>query len=220
MTDSRLSSKLLTSISLRTEPWLEKWARLFRFQAITPTVKAYLEEHVGIIRIVDYGCGQDVLYKKYLDLKLPQYKSRIEYVGIDPLIHEKQHDLIGHAEIIRSKFERIKLPKKADIVVMLAVLEHVDDATVLLHSAMKLIKPGGMIVGTTPSPLSKYPLEFFSYGLGIISVREIAEHKRYPTKVTLEHDSKIAAKRLKKSIQFTHRYFEFGLNNYFEVRST
>ncbi len=211
--------KLPSLISLKNEPFLEKWARLFRFREITPSILSYLQKNTGSVTVVDYGCGQDILYKKYMNVQFSQYAHRLHYVGIDPLIHEEHHDLIGHAKVIRSKFEEVKLPKKADIIVMLAVLEHVDDASVLLESALRLLKPGGMIIGTTPSPLSKVPLEFFSYNLGIISTREIEEHKRYPTKESIEKAAKLAGKRVKKQVTLTHHYFELGLNNYFEIRS-
>lgn len=203
---------------MKTEPFLEKWARYFRFREVTPALQSYLERSKRRITIVDFGCGQDILYKKYLDLQFHDTARRVRYIGIDPLIHPHAHDRIGHAEIIRSKFEHVSLSHQADIVIMLAVLEHVDDASALLESAARLLKPGGLILGTTPGPLAKLPLEFFSSILGIISVREIEEHKRYPTRESLRVDVKRASKRVGKKLSLRHHYFELGLNNYFEIR--
>lgn len=204
---------LVNTISLPHEPWLEKWARYFRYQRALPALSHYLASKKGQITIVDYGCGQDVLFYKYLRLKFPEAIKRITYIGIDPLITPTRKT---HFYLIRSKFETAKLATKADVAVMFAVLEHVDDPTQLLQSALNLLKPQGKIIATTPSWAAKPVLEFFSYVLGVIAPREIDEHQRYFSKTSVE---KIFA-QLRRQFAFrqaTHTYFEFYLNNYLEI---
>lgn len=208
--------KLPSLMSLPSDPWLEKWARYFRFQKAVPLLKDYLTKHKGVIRLIDYGSGQDILFYKFLSHCFPSEINRIEYIGIDPLAKRSKRKNI---EIIPSQFEKVKLNKKADIAVMFAVLEHVDSPQKLLSHSLKLLKPKGIIIVTTPSWLSKPVLEFFSYSLGIIAVREIEEHKRYFSKFSLLNLGNQLLLH-SHSINFTHCYFELGLNNLFVIRKT
>ncbi len=215
--DLKRFTKLLSLISLPNEVWLEKWARLFRFREISSTISLYAKNENHIV-LVDYGCGQDILLKKYFDFVHPQLSKKIEYIGVDPLM--PKNTSVGKVKIYKSKFEDLKLSVKADIVVMLAVLEHVDDATELIDNALGIIKPNGMIIGTTPSPLAKLPLEFLSYVLGIISVREIEEHKRYPTKNSIESSLQAIQRKKRVKLEFVHHYFEVGMNNFFQIKKS
>ena len=200
--------KLPTSISLPNEPWLEKWARLWRFRKTRDYIATLLEEKKNIT-LIDFGCGQDTLYYTYLSEEFPKGISKVSYIGIDPLI--KSRTKKNH-RIVKSQFEKIKLTEKADVIVMLAVIEHVDDPSHLLLNALRLLKPNGIILATTPSPFSKPILEFFSSILGIISKREIDEHKRYPTRESL-----LAMIPKKYRACTSHEYFEFGLNNFIVI---
>ncbi len=185
---------------------------------VCPAILQYLDSHPGKVRLIDYGCGQDILFKKYIDSTYPTYASRIHYIGLDPLITSTDSSNASTVEIIRSRFEKIQLKVKVDITIMLAVLEHVEDAAQLLEVALANTKKGGIIVGTTPSPLAKLPLEFLSYSLGIISTREIEEHKRYPTRHSINKAIQQISESSNLRLYHTHQYFEFGLNNYFLIK--
>jgi len=206
--DSKRSMRLLTLISLKNEPLLEKWARFFRYAKADGIIqeKAATKKQ---ITLVDFGCGQDILYYKYLSHTSPSLAKKLNYIGIDPLIDPKSARKLKAVTLINKRFEDIKFKEKADIISIFAVLEHVDDPAELLLTAAKHLKPDGVIVATTPSPLARYPLEFFSYVLGIIAKREIDEHKRYPNRKFL-----LGLNKQLKGLKIEHEYFEFGLNNY------
>lgn len=57
--------KLTKLISLDDEPYLEKWARLFRYNTSLPVIKMLLKKKKQIA-LLDVGCGQDVLYSSVL----------------------------------------------------------------------------------------------------------------------------------------------------------
>lgn len=209
---SKLSMKLHTLISLPNEPWLEKWARMFRYGKADTIITRLASTSTKNITLVDFGCGQDTLYRKYLRVKHPKLTKRLQYIGIDPLLQTTAIPDV-HARLIKKRFEDVSLPQKADIVVMFAVLEHVDDAKELLTHAWNMLKPNGVVIATTPSPLARLPLEFLSHALGIISVREIEEHKRYPDK-----DYLFSLCRTLGPHSATHEYFELGLNNFFVLK--
>lgn len=214
-------STLLSIISLPTDPLLERFARLFRFRAIDHALVSKIvqsKKNDNPVVVVDFGCGQDILLYKYMRFVHPTLIDRIEYVGVDPLLRSTK-SRFANVTLIKSQFEKIKLHDKADLVVLLAVLEHVDDDTELLTSAARLLGKKGKIIGTTPSPLAKHPLEFLAYRIGTISAREIEEHKRYPTKEEIESAVLKVGRKIKRKLLVSHHYFELGMNNYFEIRS-
>lgn len=205
------------AIALSDEPYLEKWARIFRFNTSLPVISAALAARKKIT-LIDIGCGQDVNFFKFLEIHFPDRIKDIEYIGLDPLIEadEINANLPKNCTILTTPFEKLikskKLPQ-ADIVSMFAVLEHVDDDVELLGFALTLMKKTGTLVATTPSFLAQTVLEFLSFQLGLISRREIEEHKRYFSKKTVEAAYAALPKKLKTDRQLKHRYFEIGLNN-------
>ena len=206
-TESKPSMKLLDLISLPNEPWLEKWARLFRYQQADSILEEKLKTSSSLT-LIDYGCGQDVLYYKYLQYVFTPESKKIHYIGLDPLL-PKNEKRTNQVRLIRAKFEDVGIKEKADVITMFAVLEHVDNPEELVREASKLLKPDGYLIITTPTPLAKLPLEFFSRFLGIISAREIEEHKRYPDKAFL-----LEMEKAIKPNKIQHKYFELGLNNF------
>jgi SAM-dependent methyltransferase len=87
-------------------------------------------------RLLDFGCG----HSPYLPL-FPD----CEYHGIDI-------DLVSETEYLR-KFDGIKIPHENaifDAVLCTEVLEHVPDENKMLVEISRVLKPGGMLVLTTP----------------------------------------------------------------------
>jgi 2-polyprenyl-3-methyl-5-hydroxy-6-metoxy-1,4-benzoquinol methylase len=177
------------------EPILEPIVRYFRFQKAISKIS---ENSI----VVDIGCGHT-----------PHLLNRLERfikngVGIDPLIKSWQS---GNVRLISQLFSD-KIPVKsgyADHVTLLAVLEHADIPETLLLECRRILKNDGTLILTTPTPLNKPLLEFLAFRLGLISPREIAEHKRYFWKKELVQKLKKAGFR-----KINHQYFEFFLNNF------
>jgi len=66
-----------------------------------------------------------------------------------------------------------------DIVTMLAVLEHFSNPQTVLNESFRILKKGGKLILTSPSPLAKPILEFLAFKLKMIDRREIKDHKNY-----------------------------------------
>lgn len=148
---------------------LEPVARWFRLRAVWPF---YSHSQLDV---VDFGCGPSAPFYRHTSKQV--FRT---YVGIDPLTKSKR--LADNAVVKQAKIEATKLPaNSADRVVMLAVLEHVDEPLPILKEAFRILKPGGLITLTTPTPAAKNILEVLSFKLHLLSPREIEEHKRYLT---------------------------------------
>lgn len=94
-----------------------------------------------------------------------------------------------------------------DRVFLLAVIEHLERDNQLLPEASRILKPGGLIIITTPTPMAKPILEFLSYKLHLISEESIREHKHYYTRQEL-----VECLNKNNCTCFKYRKFQFGMN--------
>lgn len=98
-------------------------------------------------RLLDVGCGTGSLYahvKDYVD----------EYAGAD-VVHYKgwPSELRFHSVNLDS--QSVDLPDgAADVVVSAETIEHVENPRALMRELMRLTKPGGLLIVTTPNNLS------------------------------------------------------------------
>lgn len=207
---------LVELISNPDEPWLEKWARLWRYQQSLPLIKHLLRTK-DQITLLDIGCGQAAQYYQYLKFHFPTDIYKIDYLGIDPLVKAQKHRA-NEVKVLAETYESFcqKTTTAFDLITAFAVLEHVNQPNKLIKMLAGLLKKDGYVLGTTPSHFSKPILEFLAHGLGIISAREIAEHKQYFNRREL---SKLLHEVGKNSVTSGyHTYFEWGLNNLFVLK--
>jgi 2-polyprenyl-3-methyl-5-hydroxy-6-metoxy-1,4-benzoquinol methylase len=96
-----------------------------------------------------------------------------------------------------------------DHVSILAVLEHIplDAVDALFREFHRILKPGGSVLLTTPTPASRPLLEFLAFKLKIISGPEIADHKHYWSQADIE----ALAGRTDYTCRAFHK-FQLGLN--------
>ncbi len=121
-------------------------------------------------RLLDIGCGANPLFLRICGFR--------EKYGIDPsLLNEQLDDLI----LSRQAFIGQALPFATDFfdgVSALAVLEHLDLANnkLLLSQIFRVLRPGGKLVLTTPTPWTDKLLRFLAE-INLVSKEEIMEHK-------------------------------------------
>lgn len=150
-------------------------------------------------RVVDIGCDEPQVL---LSRIAPHMRSCI---GIDIVVREKKE---GNITILQQDLQKkVMLPSRsADVITMLAVLEHMKHPKEIVEECFRILKPGGMLLVTVPSPASKPVLEFFS-AIGLVRKEMIHQHENYFTKEKLQ--------RLAKQTGFSQVHvesFEFGYN--------
>jgi len=168
---------------------LDKFVRLLRIREVIALVP---QDSV----LCDFGCDEGHF--------LRAVKSRIKRgYGFDRRADEHKEGNL----IFRRVDLNCSLPKvSADCVTLLAVLEHMDNPEIVLKNARNLLKRGGKIIITTPTPLLEPFLKVLAL-LKLIDENEIKDHKNYFTKkqmITLLNKCGFKHVKIKR--------FEFGFN--------
>jgi len=189
------------------EEFFEPFLRQFRFkQAIK-----HIEKNKPLV-LLDLGCGPNIPFYFFAKKNKVIFKR---YIGIDPLLNKKLINKFfsesGVLILNQSVIKKIPLPSlSVDYIVAFAFLEHIENPKEIVEESLRILKHGGKIILTTPTPKAKKILEFLSFKLKLVSPREIAEHKNYFTKENL---LSLIPKNKELHLKIIHHYFEFGLNN-------
>lgn len=154
--------------------------------------------------VLDLGCGYNAYFLSHLIKRLPSIQ---EAFGIDISINK---DFVSQKISLNLGNLNKKLPfsnEKFDMVFSTAVLEHLSDSNTALEEMYRVLKKGGYLFLTTPSPYAKPVLEFLCYTLKLIDEKEIRDHKHYFSRNELK---KLFTKLGYEKIQISP--FQFGLN--------
>ncbi len=184
------------SYSQEKEPILERIIRQIRFLAVRPFVK---KEST----VLDLGCGYDGKFLKSISSKIK--------LGTGYDISVKKGKVARNINLFSKRInDKFYLPKNSfDLIVSLAVIEHLDKAQDVLNISYKAIKKNGMLVITTPNPKGKLILEILAFKLKLIDQREIYDHKHYYSKKELKRMLKLAGF---KNNKIKISYFWFWCN--------
>lgn len=180
------------------EPFLEPILRRMRIAKVLPILRKFPE-----CKLLDVGCGWEAKFLKSVE---PYIASG---VGIDfkaPSLESTKLRTISATLDNKLPFE----DNSFDVVSLMAVLEHLEKPLDILREIRRVLKEGGVLIGTVPSKAAKPVLEFLSYKIGIVSEAEIRDHKQYFNKKDL---LEIFAGAGFKNVE--HKYFQFWMNNFF-----
>jgi len=155
--------------------------------------------------VMDFGCGHQALF-------LQSVKDHIKLgIGLD--YDAAPARPAPNLEIQQFHFkDRFAFPDRHfDQVTILAVLEHIppDQVGILFREFHRILKPGGQVLLTTPTPASKPLLEFLAFKLKIISGPEIADHKHYYSRADIH-----ALAAAQGFACTAYETFQLGLNSF------
>jgi 2-polyprenyl-3-methyl-5-hydroxy-6-metoxy-1,4-benzoquinol methylase len=98
-------------------------------------------------RLLDIGCGSGNLY--------PFVRDRLSsYVGVDLVRYD---GFPAAAEWVEANLDELPLPLAAgcaDVVAAVETIEHLENPRAFMRELVRLAKPGGTVVVTTPNQLS------------------------------------------------------------------
>lgn len=110
-------------------------------------VRALDERDVEGGTVVDVGCGAGYLW--------PFLQHRFDrYIGVDVVRYEA---LPADAELIRVNLDsgKVSLPdESAEVVAAVETIEHLENPRAFMRELVRLVKPGGWMIVTTPNQLS------------------------------------------------------------------
>ena len=166
----------------------------------------YFNRLDNIKTIGDIGCGY---YAKSLQKLLKIFPRIDRAIGIDISVNEKLNN--EKIKLIKSDINYpLPLEKNLfDAVISLAVIEHLENFNMVIKEMYRVLKHGGYLFLTTPSPCSKPILEFLAFKLKLLDEVEIRDHKRNFSKNDLKD---ILEKNHFKIMKI--KSFQFGLNNF------
>lgn len=126
--------------------------------------------------VIDLGCDLE-----YSFLRSIQDKVKLG-IGVDIAPLPKKHDQLKFLQAdIDDPSTPIPLPSaKADMVTMLAVLEHLKYPEHALSESARMLKPGGVLLVAVPTTLAELPLEIMAR-LGLVRKDMIDQHENYFT---------------------------------------
>jgi len=99
--------------------------------------------------------------------------------GVDVVVEPAKS---GNITLLRQDLQKkVDLPSRsADAVTMLAVLEHMKHPKEMMQEAYRILRPGGVLLVTVPSPASKPFLDVFAK-IGLVRQEMIDQHENYFT---------------------------------------
>lgn len=155
-------------------------------------------------RVLDFGCGHQAYFLRHI--------KNIVSSGIGIDYDAENIKIGGNVKLVKLRFiDKLPLADNYfDKVFLLAVVEHIPlmSEFPLLRELRRILKKGGKIILTTPTPFGKKVLEFLAFKLKIISAKEIRDHKKYYNYSDLRE---IASKLNFKIVKY--KTFQFGINS-------
>jgi 2-polyprenyl-3-methyl-5-hydroxy-6-metoxy-1,4-benzoquinol methylase len=154
-------------------------------------------------KIIDFGCGSNFqnITKRY---SKASKAVLIDLYG-DNFIKNNIKFINYHKDLNKIDIELKN--EKFDIIILAAVIEHLDSPAVIIKYLKKFLNENGYFLLTAPSIYSKPILEFMAFKLNLINADLVKEHKRYYNK-----DEYIDLAKKTESNLINFKYFLLGMN--------
>ncbi len=123
--------------------------------------------------VLDIGCGNAVILSKYKPL-LDHYTGvERQQAHVDHLAHRFPEAVFIARDLDR---EPLGLEKRFDVVLMIAIIEHIWNQKFLFEQIIEVLKPQGEIVITTPTPFGNDIIHPLGAALGVFAQAAVEDH--------------------------------------------
>lgn len=154
--------------------------------------------------VLDLGCGRAQL--------LEFYGSQINsYSGVERTAQQAEKLKLKYPE---SNFfscdldsERIEIGKKFDCVLMVALIEHIFNQKFVMDNIKQVLKPNGIVIITTPTPIGNDLVHRVGAALGLFAKSAVDDH----IVIYNRHRFKILADEVGLTLKY-HTYFQIYCN--------
>ncbi len=152
--------------------------------------------------VLDLGCGNAIVLEKCVS----NY-----YCGVERSIQkiEKLKQKYPNKDFIHRDLDcdRLDIDKKFDCVLMVALIEHLFNQKFIMDGIAQVLKPGGLIVITTPTPFGNDVVHRLGASFGLFAKFAVDDH------IVLynRHRFKILANEIGLRLKY-HKYFQFHCN--------
>lgn len=154
--------------------------------------------------VLDLGCGRGQIWEKY--------GSRLNsYMGVEksPQRIEQLNQKFPNVSFFRCDLdlEPLHLDKKFDCVLMIALIEHLFNQRFVMEGISQVLRPGGEIIITAPTPLGNDLVHRIGASMGLFAKSAVDDH------IVLynRHRFHILANEMGLSLKY-HRYFQLFCN--------
>ncbi len=155
-------------------------------------------------RVLDIGCADGALFR--------QLRRRIgSGLGVDPEL--AQSVSVGAFQLIAGSIPTDLAPAQFDVATLLAVVEHLPEDVIreMRDQCVRLLKPGGLVLITVPSPAVDVLLRALIW-LRLAGNMSFAQHHGFDTRTVPARFGGTGLELIK------HSRFQLGLNNAFVFR--
>ncbi len=167
----------------------------------------------GNIVVADLGSGYDAQFLRGLLARRKDAHAIAVDLSLDPALASDRISIV-----VGDLNRPLALPTASvDIATSLAVLEHLEEAERHAAELHRILRVGGKLLLTTPSPASKPILEFLAFRLGVVDAGEIRDHKHYFDERELREMFSRAGFAPE---EIRYRPFLFGLNQFVVATKT
>ncbi|MBI3335404.1 MAG: glycosyltransferase [Candidatus Portnoybacteria bacterium] len=193
---SLIRMKLKSKVVVHRNSFFDRISDWLRYRKILPRIPLHAD-------MCDLGCGPNACLLTYVQKRIRNG------IGFDSRIDTSKHGNIALKRFTIGK--KIPLENESlDVVTMLALLEHLEYPQKILDESFRVLRSGGILLLTAPTPLAKPLLEFLAFRLHLIDAQSIKEHKQYFWTSSLKN---MLSKAGFKKKHISHSYFECFLNN-------
>ena len=157
-------------------------------------------------RVLDIGCADGALFRKL--------SNRIgSGVGVDPELASSAGN--SRFQLLSGTIPADLAPAQFDAATMLAVVEHLpeDVITQMRNQCVRLLKPGGLVLITVPSPFVDHILNLLIW-LRLAGNMSFEQHHGFDTRTVPARFGGTGLELVK------HKRFQLGLNNLYVFRRT